>query len=190
MRSVWGRCARVWLTVALTWAGAAQPLWAAHAYAQFGDIRYGAGFAHWDYVNPQAPKGGDIVLVPPTRQSNFDKYNPFTLKGSAPPALSSLLFDTLLTGTMDEPTTAYGLLAQDVAVAPNRLSVTFTLHPHARFHDGKPVLAADVVHTFKTLISKQAAPQFRTIYAEVKDAVLVAERTVRSATSTASFTSA
>ena len=153
--------------------------WAAHAYAQFGDIKYPPGFTHFDYVNPAAPKGGEIRMVPPTRPTNFDKFNPFTLKGTAPFGIGSLMFDTLLVGNLDEPTTAYGLLAQDVAVAPNRLSATFTLHPQARFHDGKPVLAADVVHTFKTLISKQAAPQFRTIYAEVKDAVEVAERTVR-----------
>ena len=52
------------------------PSWAAHAYAQFGDIKYPPGFAHFDYVNTQAPKGGQITLVPPTRLSNFDKYNP------------------------------------------------------------------------------------------------------------------
>ncbi len=153
--------------------------WAAHAYGQFGDIKYPAGFAHFDYVNPAAPKGGEIRMVPPTRPTNFDKFNPFTLKGTPPFGIGSLMFDTLLVGNLDEPTTAYGLLAQDVAVTSNRLSATFTLHPQARFHDGKPVLAADVVHTFKTLISKQAAPQFRTIYAEVRDAVVVAERTVR-----------
>ncbi len=153
--------------------------WAAHAYGQFGDIKYPPGFAHFDYVNPATPKGGEIRMVPPTRPTNFDKFNPFTLKGTPPFGIGSLMFDTLLVGNLDEPTTAYGLLAQDVAVPPNRLSATFTLHPNARFHDGKPVLAADVVHTFKTLISKQAAPQFRTIYAEVKDAVVVAERTVR-----------
>ena len=76
--------------------------WAAHAYAQFGDIRYPAGFTHFSYVNPTAPKGGEVMLVPPTRQSNFDKYNPFTLKGSAPPSMLGMMFDTLLVGNMDE----------------------------------------------------------------------------------------
>jgi microcin C transport system substrate-binding protein len=127
--------------------------WAAHAYAQFGDIKYPAGFAHFEWVNPSAPKGGEISLVPPTRSTNFDKYNPFTLKGSSPPALSALVFESLLTGTMDEPTTAYGLLAEDVQVAPDRLSVTFRLNPAARFQDGKPVMAADVKHSFDTLMS-------------------------------------
>ncbi len=173
MRGLQRLCALVLMVMAAPGA------WAAHAYAQFGDIKYPPGFTHFDYVNPAAPKGGEIRMVPPTRPTNFDKFNPFTLKGTPPFGIGSLMFDTLLVGNLDEPTTAYGLLAQDVAVAPNRLSATFTLHPHARFHDGKPVLAADVVHTFKTLISKQAAPQFRTLYAEVKDAVVVDERTVR-----------
>ena len=176
MRSLWG-----FLTRLLVWmvAWSALPLWAAHAYGQFGDIKYPAGFAHFAYVNPDAPKGGEIVLVPPTRQSNFDKYNPFTLKGSAPPALSGLLFDTLLTGTMDEPTTAYGLLARDIAVAPDKKSVTFELHPQARFHNGDPVLAADVKHSFERLTSPQAAPQYRTYFGEVKSATVLSQRQIR-----------
>ncbi|MFN5810842.1 MAG: ABC transporter substrate-binding protein, partial [Burkholderiales bacterium] len=85
-----------------------QSSWAAHAYAQFGDIKYPAGFKHFSYVNPVAPKGGSIAMVAPSRASSFDKYNPFTLKGTAPPALSSLMLETLLVGNFDEPTTAYG----------------------------------------------------------------------------------
>ncbi|MFZ9439634.1 MAG: extracellular solute-binding protein [Hylemonella sp.] len=157
----------------------AQSGWAAHAYAQFGDIKYPANFAHLEYVNPAAPKGGEITLVPPSRLSNFDKYNPFTLKGSAPPALSSLVFESLLTGTLDEPTTAYGLLAKDVSVASDRLSATFTLHELARFHDGQPVLAVDVKHSFDRLTSKEAAPQFRTIFGEIKGVSILSDRSVR-----------
>lgn len=155
------------------------PVWAAHAYGQFGDVRYPAGFAHFSYVNPAAPKGGELVLVPPTRQSNFDKYNPFTLKGSAPPSMLAMVFDTLLTGNMDEPTTAYGLLASDIQVAPDRMSVTFQIHPQARFHNGEPVLAADVRHSFERLTSPQAAPQYRTFFGEVKAATVLGERRIR-----------
>ena len=154
-------------------------VWAAHAYSQFGDIKYPAGFKHFEWVNPDAPKGGDIDLVPPLRITNFDKYNPFTLRGTAPPGLLGLIFESLLTGTFDEPTTAYGLLAEDVAVAPDRLSATFTLNPKARFQDGSPVMAADVKHSFDTLMSKQAAPSFRFIFADVKQAVVVSPRVVR-----------
>ncbi|OOG57463.1 extracellular solute-binding protein [Polaromonas sp. C04] len=155
------------------------PCWAAHAYAQFGDIKYPAGFDHFDYVNAQAPKGGEITLVPPTRLSNFDKYNPFTLKGSAPPGLNGLVFETLLTGTLDEPTTAYGLLAEDVSVAPDKLSVVFRLNPKARFDNGDPVLAADVKYSFDKITSKEAAPQFRTLFGEVKGATVLDARSVR-----------
>ncbi len=162
--------------LAFMWA---VPSWAAHAYAQFGDIKYPPGFAQFDYVNPNAPKGGEISLVPPTRLSNFDKYNPFTLKGSAPPNLIGLVFETLLTGTLDEPTTAYGLLAEDVAVAPDKLSAVFRLNPRARFHNGEPVLAADVKHSFDKLTSKEAAPQYRTIFGEVKGVTVLDERSVR-----------
>ena len=153
--------------------------WAAHAYAQFGDIRYPAGFTHFGYVNPAAPKGGEIRMVPPTRPTNFDKFNPFTLRGTAPYGLGILLIESLLTGNAEEPTTAYGLLADDVAVAPDKLSATFHLNDKARFHNGAPVLAADVLHSYTQLISKLAAPQYRTIYTEVKAATVVSERVVR-----------
>ncbi|NML48216.1 ABC transporter substrate-binding protein [Ramlibacter sp. G-1-2-2] len=158
---------------------AAAPSWAAHAYAQFGDIKYPPGFAHWSYVNPDAPKGGEIRMVPPTTPTNYDKFNPFTLKGFEPPGEGDLLFDTLLTGNSDEPTTAYGLLAEDVAVAPDRLSATFRLNPKAKFQNGQPVLAADVVYSFKTLTSDKAAPQYRVYFGEVKGVTAVDERTVR-----------
>ena len=153
--------------------------WAAHAYAQFGDIRYPAGFTHFGYVNPAAPKGGEIRMVPPTRPTNFDQFNPFTLRGTAPYGLGILLIESLLTGNAEEPTTAYGLLADDVAVAPDKLSATFHLNDKARFHNGAPVLAADVLHSYTQLISKLAAPQYRTIYTEVKAATVVSERVVR-----------
>ena len=155
------------------------PAWAAHAYAQFGDVKYPPGFAHFDYVNPAAPKGGEITLVSPTRLSNFDKYNPFTLKGSAPPGLGGLVFESLLTGTLDEPTTAYGLLAQDVTLARDRLSAVFTLDPRARFHNGDPVLAADVKHSFDKLTSQEAAPQYRTLFGEIRGVTVLDERRVR-----------
>ncbi len=155
------------------------PSWAAHAYAQFGDVRYPPGFTHFDYVNPDAPKGGEIRLVPGTTSTTFDKFNPFTLKGTPPPGIAGLMFESLLVGNSQEPTTAYGLLAEDVEVSGDRLSATFRLHPAARFNDGSPVLAEDVKHSFATLTGPLAAPQFRTIYAEVKGVVVLAPRTVR-----------
>ena len=164
-----------WLGLALV----SLDLLAAHAYSQFGDIKYPPGFSHFEWVNPNAPKGGEIELVPPLRITNFDKFNPFTIRGSAPPGLGALVFESLLTGTSDEPTTAYGLLAEDVTVAPDGLSVTFRLNPKARFQDGTPVTAADVKHSFDTLMSKQAAPAYRFALADVKQAVITAPLSVR-----------
>lgn len=153
--------------------------WAAHAYAQFGDIKYPPGFDHFEYVNPAAPKGGEIALVAPTRVSTFDKYNPFTLKGNAPAGLGELVFETLLTGTFDEPTTAYGLLAEDVSVAPDGLSATFRLNPKARFHNGDAVLGIDVKSSFDRLMSKEASPMYKVAFGDIKDVVVLDSRTVR-----------
>ena len=163
----------------LAWFGGAGSAYGAHAYAQFGDIRYPAGFDHFGYVNPAAPKRGTITLVAPTIASSFDKYNPFTLKGTEPPGLEGLLFDTLLTGNFDEPATAYGLLADDVQVAPDHRSVVFHLNPQARFHNGDPVLAADVKHSFDKLAGKEAAPQYRAYLADVARAEVLDDHRIR-----------
>ncbi|CAN7560685.1 extracellular solute-binding protein [Pseudorhodoferax sp. LjRoot39] len=163
----------------------ALPAWGAHAYAQFGDIKYGPDFTHFSYVNPNAPKGGEIRMVPPTRPTNFDKFNPFTLRGSAPYGLSqaglgySLVFESLLIGNDEERTTAYGLLAEDVEVAADFLSATFRLNPKARFSNGEPVLAADVVHSFEVFTSKYVAPTYPAVYSQVRRVVAVDQRTVR-----------
>ena len=175
-RSGAGACA---LLAALALLAAAPAVDAAHAYAQFGDIKYPAGFSHFGYVNPDAPKGGEIRMVPPTRPTNFDKFNPYTLRGTAPYAIDGLMIESLLTGNSEEPTTAYGLLAEDVEVAADKLSVVFRLNAAARFHDGSRVLALDVVHSFTQLTSKLAAPQFRTIYSQVKTVTALGERSVR-----------
>ena len=152
---------------------------AAHGYALWGEPKYPAGFKHFAYVNAAAPKGGELRLVSNLRVSTFDKYNPFTLRGNAPAYLSALMFDTLLTGALDETGSGYGLLAEDVEVAPDRLSATFRLRREARFHDGRPVLAADVKHSFDTLMGPHTAPSWKTVLEDVVGLDLVDERTVR-----------
>jgi microcin C transport system substrate-binding protein len=152
---------------------------AAHAYSQFGDVRYPAGFSHFAHVNPRAPKGGDFALVAPVIANSFDKFNPFTLKGTAPPGLSSLVFETLLTGNFEEPTTAYALLAEDVQVSPDGRAVTFRLNPKARFHNGDPVLAGDVKHSFDMLTSKQASPQYAAYFGGVSKVEVLGDRLIR-----------
>ena len=155
------------------------PCWAAPGYAVWGTFKYAPGFDHFDYVNPQAPKGGELRLVAGSRISTFDKYNPFTLKGTAPSFLGDLLFESLLTGAMDEIGVGYGLLAEDVEVAGDRLSATFRLRPQARFHNGDPVLAIDVKHSYDTLVSRYAAPSYATLLADVAGCDVLDERTVR-----------
>lgn len=155
------------------------PVWAAHGYALWGELRYPPGFTHFAYVNPDAPKGGELRLVSNLRVSTFDKYNPFTLRGNAPAYLSTLMFDSLLTGALDETGSAYGLLASDVLLAPDRLSVTFRIRPEARFHNGQPVLAADVKHSYEILIGPHTSPVYKTILEDVAGVDVVDDRTVR-----------
>ncbi len=162
-----------WLMVCAT------PAWAAHGYALWDDLKYPADFKAFDYVDADAPKGGELRLVSNLRYSTFDKYNPFTIKGSPPAYLDSLLFESLLAGSMDETASGYGLLAEDVEVAPDRLSVVFRLRPQARFHNGAPVEAADVKHSYETLIGPYASPGYKTLLQEVDGADVIDARTIR-----------
>jgi microcin C transport system substrate-binding protein len=155
------------------------PAMAAHGYALWGELKYPPDFTHFAYVNPLAPKGGEMRLVSNLRTSTFDKYNPFTIKGNAPAYLSGLMFDSLLTGSLDETAAAYGLLAEDVAVAPNGLSATFRLRPQARFHNGAPVLAKDVKHSYDTLMGPHTSPAYKTALEDVAGLDVLDERTVR-----------
>ncbi|KWE34572.1 extracellular solute-binding protein [Burkholderia territorii] len=170
-----GRTAAAWAIQAVLAATAAH---AAHAIAQYGEPKYPPGFKHFDYVNPDAPKGGTLVLANPNRLTSFDKFNPFTMRGNPAPGID-MLFESLATGSMDEPASAYGLLADDIAVAPDRRSVTFHLNSRARFSNGDPVTAEDVRFSFDTLKSKLAAPQFGAYFAEIAKAVVVDSATVR-----------
>lgn len=152
---------------------------AAHAYAAWGQPALAADFAHFAYVNPLAPKGGELRLVSNLRTSNFDKYNPFTMRGSAPAYLEGLLFDSLLVTPLDENGVGYGLLAEDVQVADDRLSVTFRLRREARFHNGDPVLAQDVRYTFDTLTGPHARPGWATLLTDVTAVDVIDDHTVR-----------
>ena len=160
-------------------AACAPVTWAAHGYALWGDMKYPPGFIHFDYVNPDAPKGGEIRLVSNLRLSTFDKYNPFTIRGAAPAYLSQLMFDSLLAGSLDEEGAGYGLLAEDVAVAPDGLSATFKLRKNARFHNGDPVLAQDVKHSYDTLIGPHTSPAYKPLLVDVAGVDVVDDRTVR-----------
>ena len=153
--------------------------WAAHGYALWGDLKYPAGFVQFDYANGNAPKGGELRLVSNLRVSTFDKYNPFTIKGTAPAYLSGLMFDTLLIGSLDETAAAYGLLAEDVSVAADGLSATFRLRKEARFHNGDPVLARDVKHSYDTLVGPFTSPAYKSLLEDVAGVDVVDATTLR-----------
>ena len=151
----------------------------AHAYAAFGAPKYPPGFDHFEYVNPEAPRGGTLRLKNPDRRTSFDKYNPFTNRGNSPGGLVILAFETLAVLSADEPQTMYGLLAEEMLVAPDKSSVTFRLHPKARFANGDPVTAQDVKHSFDMLSGKLAAPPYRSAFEGVAGATVLDARTIR-----------
>jgi len=140
------------------------------AYALYGRPKYPPGFSHFDYVNPHAPVGGRLLLTPSSVAGSFDTLNPFALKGTAAPGLGTLVFETLMTGSLDEPNTVYALLAEDVAVAEDGLSVQFRLDPRARFANGDAVTAPDVAFSFAQLTGNTGAqPQWASLYADVAE---------------------
>ncbi len=151
-------------------AAAAQAAGGEPAYALYGRPKYPPGFSHFDYVNPHAPVGGRLLLTPSSVASSFDTLNPFALKGSAAPGLGTLVFETLMTGSLDEPNTVYALLAEDIAVADDGLSVQFRLDPRARFANGDAVTAPDVAFSFTQLTGNTGAqPQWASLYADVAE---------------------
>jgi microcin C transport system substrate-binding protein len=170
---------RVWtirVLAALWCAGQAGAVLPAPATALGYAPKYPPGFRQFSYVNPEAPKGGDLVL---SAFGNFDSFNPFLLKGIAAAGLAELVFEPLMEQSLDEPYSVYAHLAEDIALAPDRLSVTFRLNPRARFSDGSPVTAQDVKFSFDTLKSKQAHPRYRFYWADIRHATVLDARTVR-----------
>ena len=136
--------------------------------------KYPLGFKHFAYTNPNAPKGGRLVLH---GDGNFDSLNPYLLKGVPVEGLG-LVFETLMIPSLDEPYSLYGHLAEDIKLAPNKLSVTFRLDPMARFSDGTPVTAYDVKFSFDTIKNK-GHPRFRFFWADIKRVKVINSRMVK-----------
>jgi microcin C transport system substrate-binding protein len=124
-----------------------------HGLSVFGELKYPADFQHFDYVNPDAPKGGRMITLGTGGANTFDNLNGFILKGDAAQGLD-MLFDSLMVRAQDEPDAVYGLIAKSADVAADGMSVTFKLRPEAKFADGTPVTADDVVFSFKTIKEK------------------------------------
>lgn len=145
----------------------------AHGIAMHGDLKYGPGFTHFDYANPDAPKGGTIVSE---ASGSYDSFNPFVLRGQ-PAAGITLIYDTLTEHAQDEPFTEYGQLAETIEMPEDRSWVAFNLRPEAKWHDGQPVTAEDVVWTFNTLVEK-GTPFYRAYYGDVAEVTATSERRV------------
>ncbi|MGH7278647.1 MAG: extracellular solute-binding protein [Candidatus Rokuibacteriota bacterium] len=145
-----------------------------HGLSMYGELKYGPGFTHFDYVNPEAPKGGSVKL---SAVGTFDTLNPFVLRGVAAAGIGQT-FETLTVGSADEALTEYGLIAETIETPPDRSWVAFTLRRQARFHDGSPITVEDVIWTFDTLKTK-GHPFFRAYYAHVASAEQVGPRKVR-----------
>ena len=129
-----------------------------HGISTFGELKYSADFPHLDYVNPDAPKGGEISVW---GFGSFDSMHPYTTKGRAG-QLSSMFFESLLEGTADEADAVYGLVAESLEYPADRSHVIFNMRPKARFSDGSPLTAADVVFSYETLRDK-GLPSFRAV---------------------------
>ena len=140
---------------------------AAHGVSLDGKLKYPPDFRRFDYTSPEAKAGGALVLHD---IGSFDKMNPFTLKGNAPEGLSSLVFESLAVKSLDEPFAMYGLIAKDITLAEDGLSVAFTLNREARFSDGSPVTAADVKFSLDTLKSEAAHPFYQSYFHDIASA--------------------
>ncbi|HWT10626.1 MAG TPA: extracellular solute-binding protein, partial [Roseomonas sp.] len=142
-----------------------------HALSLLAPPALPADFPHWPWANPDAPKGGEVVL---TRLGSFDSFNPYILRGT-PDVGIGLIYDTLMAGNPDEATAEYGLLAETVELPADRRGVSFELRESARWHDGRPVTAEDVVFTFN-ILRTQGRPFFRAYWADVTEVVAESPR--------------
>ena len=145
-----------------------------HGLSAFGELKYPAEFKHFDYVNPDAPRGG-MLRIPGI--DSFDNLNGFILKGVTPAELG-LIHATLMERADDEPDALYGYVAQSVEYPPDKGWIVFNLRPDARFNDGTKVAADDVVFTFDTLVAR-GHPQYRIIFADVAKAEALSPSRVR-----------
>ena len=160
------------VTIGAPMAEAQQKVTLAHAMAMHGQPKYGPDFKHFDYVDPNAPKGGAVRLGV---QGTFDNFNGFIPKGVAGAGDAT---ETLMVSSADEPFTKYGLIAETVEWPEDRSWVIFTLRPEARWHDGKPITTDDVIFSLNTL-KTQGHPFYRFYYGSIAKAETVGPRKVK-----------
>lgn len=172
--SAWLVFAALGLATVLAVPAGAEPR---HGLSVFGELKYPADFAYFDYVNPEAPKGGRVSQIGPSGVTTFDSFNGFILKGDAAQGLD-LVFDTLMARAMDEPDAVYGLVAESADLADDGMSVTFKLRPEAKFADGSALTAEDVVFSFDTIKAK-GHPALSSQIRDVEKAEALDAQTVR-----------
>ena len=146
-----------------------------HGISTFGDLKYEKDFKHLSYVNPDAPKGGEISFW---AFGSFDSMHPYTRKGRAG-AYSSIFFESLLKGTSDEIDSAYGLIAKEIEYPEDRSWVIFTLRSEVLFSDGSPLTAKDVLFSYK-LLKEKGLPSFRAVLEkDIQSAQLISDRKIK-----------
>jgi microcin C transport system substrate-binding protein len=174
MRSVFTSTLFSVLMLALTPALAAPQ----HVLTVYGEApKYAAGFDHFDYTNPNAPKGGSLRRSA-MEIGQFDHLVPYLDKGIGVSDIDGLVYSPLAVRSLDEPYTVYGLIAQGIERAPDGLWLRFYLDPRATFADGTPITAEDVRYTFNLFIT-QGSLRYRSQFADVKAVVVEGERQVR-----------
>jgi len=147
----------------------------AHGIALYGAPKQPADFAYFSYVNPDAPKGGRLIL---SAFGSYDSLNPLIVKGVAANGIRDLTIESLMARGLDEPFTLYGLVAETVEVPEDRSSITFNLNPKAYFSDGHPITADDVLFSLD-LLKQKGRPNHRTYFAKVAKAEKLSDRSVR-----------
>ena len=149
---------------------------AAHGVSLDGTLKYPPHFKGFEYTSAKAVPGGTLTLH---SLGGFDKMNPYTLKGTAPDKIGGLLFESLTTQSLDEPFAQYGLLASDIQIAADGLSVTYQIHAEARFSDGSPVTAEDVAFSLKTMQSSKAHPLYQSYWRDIQTTTILDTHRIR-----------
>lgn len=149
---------------------------AGHGLSIDGVLKYPADFTHFEYTDPAAVKGGELALH---ALGSFDKMNPFTLKGIAPFGLELFVFEPLAVASLNEPFAKYSLIASNIEVADDKLSVIFTINRAARFSDGSPVKVTDVKYSLETFKSEEAHPFYQVYFQDIVDAEILDDDRIR-----------
>ncbi len=146
-----------------------------HGIAMHGSLKYPKNFTHFDVVNPNAPKGGELKLA---IVGTYDTLNPFILKGSPPAGIRDIMFESLMKRSPDEPFSLYGLVAESVEMDPDRSWVIYTLNSKAKWQDGDPITAKDVAFSYKTYLEHGTSGQ-QMAYKKVKEVDIINDRKVK-----------